>query len=49
MNKLQAILIIVGVFALAQNEPTAVSVIIGFGCVSGAFLIEYRKYKSNKL
>ena len=49
MNKLQAILIIVGVFALAQNEPTAESVIIGFGCVSSVFLIEYRQYKSKKL
>lgn len=46
--KLQVFLFSISLFCLAQSEPTAESVLIGIGCLASVFLIEYRKFKSQK-
>lgn len=49
MSKLQVFLALVGIFALSQSEPTAISLIVGFGSISAMFYLEYRNYKNKKL
>ena len=49
MNKLQVFLALVGIFALSQSEPTAISLIVGFGCIISVFYLEYKKIKNKEL
>ena len=49
MSKLQVFLALVGIFALSQSEPTAISLIVGFGCIISVFYLEYKKFKNKKL